>query len=62
MLGSTKHSCSKYFEISQEIWDEVSPFAGSQEENDTLPYSLGRDWVSQGALQTHADIELYGIL
>jgi hypothetical protein len=36
VLGLTKQNVSKYFEISQEIWDKVSPVAGSQEKNAAL--------------------------
>ena len=33
MLGWTKQNCSKYFEISKEIWDNVSLFTESQQKD-----------------------------
>ena len=40
ILGWTKHNCSNNFEISQEIWDDVSPSAGSQDKNAALMNSM----------------------
>ena len=31
ILSWTKHNCSKCFEISQDIWENASMFAGSQQ-------------------------------